>query len=80
MAKKKVTKRKSSSKNLPQKWQAVPLKGSFMITAILGLFISIYWVYPQNIQYGFAFIIVFVAMFIASLISMTKAPVINERY
>jgi hypothetical protein len=79
MAKKKVSK-KRVSKNIPQKWQAVPLKGSFMITAILGFFISTYWVYPQSIRYGFAFMIVFAAMFIASLISMTKAPIINERY
>tara|TARA_Y100000031_G_C7935084_1_gene254499 strand:- start:100 stop:333 length:234 start_codon:yes stop_codon:yes gene_type:complete len=77
MAKK--AKKKSHSKH-QLKWQAAPLKGSFMITSILGIFISIYWVFPQSIQYGIAFIIVFTAMFIASLISMSKAPVINEKY
>ena len=82
MAKNKVVKKKSVSapKKMPKHWQAAPLKGSFMITAILGIFISTYWVYPQNIKYGIAFIFVFVAMFISSLISMTKAPIINERY
>jgi len=69
-----------AQKALPKKWEAVPLKGSFMITAILGFFISVYWVYPQSIRYGIAFMIVFVAMFVASLISMSKAPVINEKY
>ena len=33
-----------AQKALPKKWEAVPLKGSFMITAILGFFISVYWV------------------------------------
>ena len=72
--------KKKKSKRRPQRWQAAPLKGSFMITAILGLFISIYWVTPQSTPYGFSFSIVFIAMFIASLISMTKAPIVNEKY
>jgi len=60
------------------KWHAVPLKSSFMATSILGILISAYWVYPQSINYGISFMLVFTAMFIASLISMTKAPVIEE--
>lgn len=62
-------------KREPAKWQAVPLKGSFMVTAILGFFISAYWVYPQSFNFGIAFMLVFVAMFIASLVSVTKAPI-----
>ena len=57
------------------RWHAVPLSASFMVTAILGFFISVYWVYPQSEKFGFTFSLVFVLMFIASLISMTKAPV-----
>ena len=68
-----MPKRKISAE-LPQRWHAVPLKGSFMVTAILGFFISLYFVYPQSKNYGFAFMLVFVAMFIASIISMAKAP------
>lgn len=80
MSKKRTTKKHSAPKELPpQRWQAVPLKGSFMITAILGIFISIYFVWPRSFQFGLAFTIVFVAMFIAAMISMTKAPVLNER-
>lgn len=63
-----------STKKL-SRWHAVPLKGSFMITAILGFLISAYWVYPQSFNYGITFMIIFGLMFIASLISMTKAPV-----
>jgi len=56
-------------------WQAVPLKGSFMIFAILGFLITAYLVYPISSDFGIALMLVFTAMFIASLVSMTKAPI-----
>ncbi len=59
------------------RWHAAPLKGSFMVTAILGFLISAYWVYPQSVNYGVSFMVVFAVMFIASLVSMTKAPVVE---
>lgn len=59
------------------RWHAAPLKGSFMVTAMLGFLISAYYVYPQSFNLGITFMIIFTAMFIASLISMTKAPVIE---
>jgi hypothetical protein len=70
---KKVAKGNVNTKE-PKKWHAVPLKSSFMLTAILGLLISAYWVYPQSKSYGFTFIVVFGAMLIAALVSMSKAP------
>ncbi|MBU0456960.1 MAG: hypothetical protein ABH824_02575 [Nanoarchaeota archaeon] len=85
MAKKKAVKHSVKRKNdtsktkiVKPKWHAVPLKGSFMVTAILGFLISAYWVYPQSFNFGVAFMFIFAAMFIASLISMTKAPLTNE--
>ncbi len=71
--------RRQKSVKIPAKlkWHAAPLKGSFMVTAMLGLLISIYYVFPQNANFGFTFMIIFAAMFVASLISMTKAPVIE---
>ncbi len=66
----------STSKSV-QKWHAAPLKGSFMVLAMLGFFISAYLIYPKSINYGFTFMIIFTLMFIASLISMTKAPVVE---
>ena len=53
--------------------KVVPLKGSFMIISIVGFLFSVnvYSTYPS---YGFAFMIVFTMMFVASLISMAKAP------
>ena len=46
-----------------------------MIIAIGGFFISVYMVADLWPQMAFAFATVFVLMFIASLIAMTKAPV-----
>ncbi|PIZ50892.1 hypothetical protein COY27_05410 [Candidatus Woesearchaeota archaeon CG_4_10_14_0_2_um_filter_33_13] len=76
----KSTKRPISTAKVPNKWHAVPLKGSFMVTAILGFLISAYWVYPQSLNYGITFMIIFALMFIASFISLTKAPVVSERF
>jgi hypothetical protein len=75
----KVTKSKKVSKGL-SRWHAVPLKGSFMATAMLGFLISAFWVYPQSLNYGLSFMIVFALMFIASFISLTKAPVLKGEY
>jgi len=51
-----------------------PLPGSFMLASMLGFAISVVWVYPQGKGFGVAFMIIFAAMFIASIISMTYAP------
>jgi len=55
--------------------QIVPLKGSFMITSIVGFFVSVYYVMSLSKNWGFTFALFFGMMFIASLISMTYAPV-----
>jgi len=59
-------------------WQAVPLKGSFMVTAILGFFLSYYYVYPVSYDFGIACMILFTLMFIAALVSMAKAPLMGD--
>ena len=69
MAKKKA---RRSMKKAPQKWHAVPLKGSFMVLSMIGFLITAYLIHDPD--YKFAFMIVFIAMFIASMVSMTKAP------
>ena len=70
--------KKKKSVQKPTRWHAVPLKSSFMASAILGFLISAYYVFPQSYNYGVSFMIVFAAMFVASLISMTKAPIMKE--
>lgn len=76
----KKTRKKANKKVKPQikkvsRWHAVPLKGSFMVTAILGFLLSYFYVYPVSFNLGIASMIIFTLMFIASLISMTQAPV-----
>tara|TARA_Y100000310_G_C20472132_1_gene710602 strand:- start:223 stop:465 length:243 start_codon:yes stop_codon:yes gene_type:complete len=76
MAKKaKAVKKKGKDQPFLSRWRVVPLKSSFMATAILGFFISAYWVFPQSRNYGIAFMLIFVLMFISSFVSMERAPV-----
>jgi hypothetical protein len=58
-------------------WKVAPLKSSFMLASILGFLITmIYTVYGRiSMDWGVAIGIVFFLMFIASLISMTRAPI-----
>lgn len=58
--------------------KVAPLNGSFMVTSILGILISVIWVYPRSSSFGAAFTVVFVLMFISSLISMTYGPAETE--
>ncbi|MBU0470704.1 MAG: hypothetical protein KKA62_02105 [Nanoarchaeota archaeon] len=67
----------STQKKSPVKWHAAPLKGSFMVLSIIGFLVSAYWIYPLSFNYGLAFMLIFTAMFISSLISMTKAPLLD---
>ena len=60
--------------------KVVPLHGSFMVTSIVGFIISALYVYGQlgNKTWGFTFMLFFALMFIASVISMTSAPIMPE--
>ena len=55
--------------------KVTPLPGSFMITAIVGFFISVVYVFPRSANWGFTFTLFFILMFIASMISVSYAPV-----
>lgn len=55
-----------------------PLSAGFMLTSILGFFISIWLVMDLSATWGFTFAFFFVIMFVASLISMTKAEPVPE--
>ena len=48
-----------------------PLNGAFMATSMLGILISVMYVYPQSADFGVASIIVFGIMFVSSIVSMT---------
>ena len=52
----------------------VPLKHTFMVTAIAGFLISAFFITPRSLTWGLTLVIFFATMFIASFISMTYAP------
>jgi hypothetical protein len=55
-----------------------PLSSGFMAVSIIGFLVSIWMVMDWSQQWGFAFALVFVMMFISSMVSMTKAEPIPE--
>ena len=73
--KKKVVKKK---KVRVFRLKPAPLPSSFLLTAIVGLLISILWVLPLDLTWGVAFIIFFSLMFITSMYNMTRAPAVPK--
>lgn len=59
-------------------YKIVPLSAGFMLTSILGGIISSMYVYPTAPAWGFTFFLFFTLMFVASIISMTYAPLDAE--
>lgn len=57
-----------------KEFNVAPLSGGFMITSIVGFLISVIYVYPSSVTWGFAFGVFFVLMFVAAMISMTYGP------
>ena len=57
------------------KYKVYPLSGTFMITAILGFFISAFFIYDISPAWGFTLCLFFALMFIASMIALTKAAI-----
>ena len=76
-SKRKVARTKKVSK-APVKnwgWKAQPANAGFLVMSIIGFLVSGYLIFPLYIQFGFAFMVVFALMFIASVISMVKASI-----
>ena len=59
-------------------WHPKPLKASFMAFALLVFLVSAYLIYPLSLNWGISFMLIFTIMFISSVVSMTKAPVVKE--
>ncbi len=57
------------------RYRLSPLSGAFTLTGLLGLIVvSIYTLYGRlDATWGFAFILIFLSMFIASMISITPS-------
>ena len=59
-------------------FKAAPLSNVYMLTSMLGFIISAWFIIPLSKPWGFALSLIFLLMFIASVISMTHAPVEAE--
>jgi len=55
-----------------------PLPSSFMLTSISGFLVSAYLI--VDLAWKFTMLLIFAVMFIASFISMTKAPVLSKPF
>ncbi|MBN2367648.1 hypothetical protein JXC34_01420 [Candidatus Woesearchaeota archaeon] len=58
---------------MKRKFKFAPISGGYMATSLLGMLISIMYVYNQSPDWGAAFTLIFVIMFVASIVSMTVA-------
>jgi uncharacterized membrane protein YjdF len=56
------------------------LSAGFMLTSIIGFFISVYFVMKLSETWGFTFCLFFVLMFVSSVISMTNAHYTEKEY
>ena len=56
---------------MEKKFNIAPLSGGYMLTSIVGFIVSAFYVFPKSNTWGFTFIIFFMLMFVASMISMT---------
>ena len=56
-------------------WKAKPISSGFFLTSIIGILVSLYVVYPVSVRYGFLLMLVSILMFIAAMVSMTKAKI-----
>lgn len=59
---------------MEKEFNIAPLSGGYMITSIVGFLISAFYILPNSKKWGFAFVLFFILMLVASLISMTYAP------
>ena len=73
-------KRKSVDRRWTSTWHPSPLKSSFMLASMLGFLISGYLLYDKFPNFALSFMLLFALMFIASVISMTKAPITKEEF
>ncbi|MBI5393551.1 hypothetical protein HZA96_06815 [Candidatus Woesearchaeota archaeon] len=64
------------------KYNKLPVTESFFVTSIIGFLISVIYTYTGwiNLSFGFAFSLVFLMMFIASLIAMAPSNKELESY
>tara|TARA_Y100000310_G_C20638562_1_gene792572 strand:+ start:134 stop:373 length:240 start_codon:yes stop_codon:yes gene_type:complete len=63
-----------ADKLIYNKYRIAPLSGGYMMTSIIGFFISVFYIYPNSNPWGFTLGLFFAIMIVDSLISMTYSP------
>jgi hypothetical protein len=58
---------------MARKFKFAPLSGGYMAASMLGILISLMYVYNQAPDWGITFAVIFSIMFVASVVSMTVA-------
>ncbi|MGM5480058.1 MAG: hypothetical protein ACQESC_01220 [Nanobdellota archaeon] len=71
-------KKKSSRVNRESSFEVAPLSQGFFLVSILGLLIAIFFISSISMSWAIIVGIVSGTMFLASMISMTRAPVEDE--
>jgi hypothetical protein len=51
------------------------LTSGFLLTSIIGFFVSVFFIYKVSPPWGFTFSLMFLIMFIASMISLARSEV-----
>ncbi len=59
------------------RFKAAPLSSGYMLASMFGLIVSVLVIMDLSRPWGLTFALIFGLMFIASLISMTHAPVLS---
>jgi formate hydrogenlyase subunit 3/multisubunit Na+/H+ antiporter MnhD subunit len=69
-------------------YRVAPLSAGFMLTSIVGFLLTVFYIYPSiesrfpdsqwSASLAFALVLFFILMFIASIISMSLAPIDAE--
>ena len=59
--------------------RGIPFSSGFMLSSILGFFISVFFVMKMSPTWGFTFALVFVIMFIASVVTLSHLEA-DDRY
>ena len=67
---------------MSSKYDKLPITESFFVTSIIGFLISVIYTYSGmiSLSFGFAFSLVFLLMFISSLVAMAPSSKEFESY
>jgi hypothetical protein len=59
---------------MKKEFKFAPLSSTFVLTSILGFLISVMFIIPKlSVTWGFTFAMMFMIMFLSSMVSMTRA-------